>query len=91
VQAGIRRMPQRYAVRVVLDADPDDVAAFVGRWATVGGRSGAAVLEMNVDALDWALFVLANVDADFTVEAPPELADAVRRTSERFARAGHVS
>ena len=33
VQAGIRRMPQRYAVRVVLDADPTDVAAFVGRWA----------------------------------------------------------
>ena len=39
VQAGIRRMPQRYAVRVVLDADPTDVAAFVGRWAD--GHRGA--------------------------------------------------
>ncbi len=86
VQAGIRRMPQRYAVRVRLDADPEVVAGFVGHWATVTGTTGDALLEMNVDTLDWPLFILANVDGDFTVESPPELADAVRRTAERFAR-----
>ena len=86
VQAGIRRMPQRYAVRVVFDADPADVAAVTGRWATVTGEPGRAVLEMNVDTLEWPMFMLANIDADFVVESPPELADAVARAGARFAR-----
>ena len=90
VQAGIRRMPQRYAVRVVLDADPQEVSAFAGRWAAVSGRPGRAVLEMNVDGLEWALFMLANLDADFVVESPPELAEAVSRTADRFHRSKTV-
>ncbi len=91
VQAGIRRMPQRYAVRVALEADPDEVRAFVGRWATISGSPGGAVLEMNVDTLEWPLFILANIDAEFLVEAPQELADAVTRTADRFSRSGQVS
>lgn len=86
VQAGIRRMPQRYAVRVRLATDPAQVEAFVGRWAAVSGETGHAVLEMNVDTLDWPLFVLANLDAEFTVESPPELADAVAAVAARFLR-----
>ena len=84
-------MPQRYAVRVVFHADPAEVAAVVGRWATVTGTPGAARLEMNVDTLDWPVFVLANVDAAFTVESPPELAAAVTATAERFRRSASVS
>jgi predicted DNA-binding transcriptional regulator YafY len=91
VQAGIRRMPQRYAVRVVLDADPEAVAAFAGHWASVSGRDGRALLEMNVDSLDCARFMLANIDAEFVVESPTELADAVARTASRFARSVAVS
>ena len=91
VQAGIRRMPQRHAVRVVLDADPKDVTAFVGRWATISGKPGRAVLEMNVDTLDWPMFVLANIDAEFVVESPPELVEAVSRAGARFARSVPVS
>ena len=87
VQAGIRRMPQRYAVRVVFDADAAQVAAFVGRWANVTDEDGRAVMEMNTDSLDWPMFVLANVAAEFTVESPAELAEAVSRTAERFGRA----
>jgi predicted DNA-binding transcriptional regulator YafY len=86
VQAGIRRMPHRYAVHVVLEADVDDVAAVVGRWATVTGTGTRTVLEMNVDSLDWPLFVLATIDADFSVESPPELAEAAARMAARFAR-----
>jgi predicted DNA-binding transcriptional regulator YafY len=86
VQAGIRRMPQRYAVRVVFDGDPTEIAASVGHWATVTGRQGSAVLEMKVDTLDWPMFMLATIDADFTVESPPELAEAVTRTAVRFRR-----
>ena len=33
---------------------------------------------MNVDTLEWPMFMLANIDADFVVESPLELADAVR-------------
>jgi predicted DNA-binding transcriptional regulator YafY len=91
VQAGIRRMPQRYAVRVVLDAAAADVSAFVGHWGSVSEREGGAVLEMNVDSLDWAMFVLANLEAEFVVESPPELADAVARTAARFQRSAPES
>jgi predicted DNA-binding transcriptional regulator YafY len=86
VQAGIRRMPQRYAVRVVFHAPADDVAAFVGHWATVTGTKERAVLEMNVDGLEWPMYMLANIDADFTVESPPELLEAVTRTAARLGR-----
>ena len=86
VQAGIRRMPQRYAVRVVFDAAAEDVAAVAGRWATVTGDGDGAVLEMNVDTLEWPMFMLATVDADFTVESPPELVAAVSRVAGRFGR-----
>jgi predicted DNA-binding transcriptional regulator YafY len=91
VQAGIRRMPQRYAVRVVFDAEPAEVAAVVGRWASVIDDHGRAVLEMNADSLDWPMFVLANVSTDFTVESPPELAEAVSQVAARFQRSGAVS
>ena len=87
VQAGIRRMPQRYDVRVVLDASVEQVAALVGRWGRATGTDGRAVLEMHVDSLEWPLMVLANAEAEFTVQSPPELAEAVSRVASRFARA----
>jgi len=91
VQAGIRRMPHRYAVRVVLDAEPAAVEALLGHWATISGDPGAVLLEMGVDTLDWPLFVLANLDAEFTVQAPPELVAAVARTAGRFERAAKLT
>jgi predicted DNA-binding transcriptional regulator YafY len=87
VQAGIRRMPQRYAVRVAFDGDLARVAAVAGHWATVTETDEGVVLEMNVDSLDWPMFMLANIDAGFTIESPPELAEAVARTAGRFRRA----
>jgi predicted DNA-binding transcriptional regulator YafY len=87
VQAGIRRMPQRYAVRVQVDAPAEQVEAAVGRWGSVTGGKSSCLLEMNVDTLDWPLMVLANLDADFEVETPAELGDLIRRTGSRFARA----
>src|SRR6187551_673324 len=53
VQAGIRRMPQRYAVRVVLDTSVEQVARLVGHWGRASGSDGRAVLEMSVDTLEW--------------------------------------
>jgi predicted DNA-binding transcriptional regulator YafY len=88
VQAGIRQMPHRYAVRVRLDADREQVEAVVGRWGTVSGTPGDVVLEMSVDTLEWPMFVLANLDVGFSVESPPELVEAVGRVAERFERSG---
>ena len=87
VRQGIRRMPQRYAVRVVLDTSVEQAARLVGHWGRASGSDGRAVLEMSVDTLEWPLMLLANSQADFAVESPPELAQAVARAGARFARA----
>lgn len=88
VQGGIRRMPHRYAVRVLVESPAERVAAVVGRWADVepvdGGRSR---LLMSVDGLEWPVMVLAQVGADFTVESPEELASEVARVAGTFGRA----
>jgi predicted DNA-binding transcriptional regulator YafY len=87
VQSGIRRMPQKYAVRVRIDASPEIVARAVGSWGTVEPHEDGCVLSMNVDSLAWPVMVLVQVDADFDVESPDELATLVRRTAERFGAA----
>jgi predicted DNA-binding transcriptional regulator YafY len=84
VQSGIRRMPQRYAVRVRLHATVDEVAAAVGHWGVASGRDGACLLEMNVDALEWPVMVLTQLDRDFVVDGPPELVELLQRTARRF-------
>lgn len=85
VQSGIRRMPQRYAVRVRVDATVDRVASAVGHWGTASGTDGDCLLEMNLDSLEWPVVVLLGLDADFTVEGPPELVDLLGRAATRFA------
>ena len=87
VQQGIKRMPQRYAVRVRLDAPADEIAAHVGRWGSVTRDGDGCVLEMNVDDLGWPVMVLAGSGADFVVESPPELAEKVAEVGARFSRA----
>ena len=88
VQAGIRRMPQRYAVRVRIQAPVEKVAAAVNHWGTASGEDGDCLLEMNLDTLEWPVVVLMGLDADFTVESPPELIALLGRAAQRFAVAG---
>lgn len=88
VQQGIRRMPQRYAVRVRVATAADGLAAQVGRWGTVSEDGEGCVLEMNVDDLDWPVMVLAGSGAEFVVESPPELAAKVAEVGARFSRVG---
>ncbi|NYE35938.1 putative DNA-binding transcriptional regulator YafY [Nocardioides cavernae] len=86
VQQGIRRMPQRHAVRARLAMAADDLVPRVGRWGTVTADGDGCVLEMNVDDLDWPLMVLAGSGADFEVESPPELVAKVAEVGARFSR-----
>jgi predicted DNA-binding transcriptional regulator YafY len=88
VQAGIRQIPQRYAVRVRLAADVETVARAVGRWGTATAIEDGCLLEMSVDSLEWPVMVLAQLDVDFAIEGPAELSALLGRTAERFARAG---
>ena len=59
----------------------------MGHWGTASGTDGDCLLEMNLDSLEWPVVVLMGLDADFTVEGPPELVDLVARASQRFAAA----
>ena len=86
VQQGIRRMPQRYAVRVRVTTGAEELAAQVGRWGTVSADGEGCVLEMNVDDLGWPVMVLAGSGADFVVESPPELVEKVAEVGARFSR-----
>lgn len=86
VQAGIRRMPQRYAVRVRVAAPPDQVVAQVGHWADVSEVEGGCLMEMSTDSLAWPVMVLAATEAEFTVESPPELVETIAEVGKRFTR-----
>ncbi|WP_208543966.1 helix-turn-helix transcriptional regulator [Nocardioides seonyuensis] len=88
VRDGIRRMPQRYAVRVRVAMPVDELARQVGRWGDVTPDGGGCVLEMNVDSLDWPVMVLAGTGAEFVVESPPELVECVAEVGRRFGRSG---
>jgi predicted DNA-binding transcriptional regulator YafY len=88
VQAGFKQVPQRYAVKVRFEAPAQVLEDFVGRWAEIepAGES-ACVMTMNTDTLDWPMMVLSNVDADFRIEHPPELAERTAHAADRFTRA----
>jgi hypothetical protein len=45
---------------------------------------------MTADELEWPVFALVQLDADFTVVEPPELVEKVAAVAARFGRAsGH--
>jgi len=53
----------------------------------VSGTDGDCLLEMNLDSLEWPVVILLELDADFAVESPPELAGMLDRAARRFAAA----
>jgi predicted DNA-binding transcriptional regulator YafY len=88
VQSGIRRIPQRYDVRVRVATRAEVASRAVGQWGEVQEVDGGCVLTMSVDSLSWPVMVLAQLEAEFTVESPVELRELVGRVADRFARAG---
>lgn len=87
VQAGFRQIPQRYVVRVRIDADVAVVQRAVSRWGQVTPDGAGCLLEMNVDDLQWPVMVLAQVGAPFVVESPAELRAEVARVAAQFVAA----
>lgn len=86
VQAGFRRIPQRYAVSVRVESPADRVRSAVGHWGDVVDLGdGACRLAMAVDSLQWPVMVLAQVGAPFTIESPDELRAEVARVASVMA------
>jgi predicted DNA-binding transcriptional regulator YafY len=87
VAAGIKQMAHRYDVRFRIALPADAVEADLGRWATITPDGDGCRVQMPTDTLDWPLMVLARTEADFTVEGPPELVEALASAADRFAQA----
>ncbi|MGL4744399.1 MAG: helix-turn-helix transcriptional regulator [Dermatophilaceae bacterium] len=88
VRAGFRRIPQRFSVRVRVEAPADRVRSTVWTYGEVVARGDdACLLEMNVDSLEWPVMVLAQVGAPFEVETPDELRKACAAVATHFTAA----
>ncbi|WP_235736540.1 helix-turn-helix transcriptional regulator [Nocardioides alcanivorans] len=87
VRAGIRSVPKKYDVRVRFAAPVETVAAAVGRWATITPAGDGALMVMQADDFFWPLSVVATIDAEFTIESPPELVEAIADSAARLTRA----
>lgn len=91
VQAGFRRIPSRYDVRVRVAAPLDDVRRAVGGWGTVSELdSSECLLEWNTDDLTWPVLVLGHIGAPFVIESPDELRGACRRMADLLASASRA-
>jgi predicted DNA-binding transcriptional regulator YafY len=88
VRSGIDRVSAGYDVDVLIEAPATEVRAKIGRWSTVDEIDPVRCrVRMNTDSLDWPVYALGIVGADFQVIAPPELRDLVADWSRRFTRA----
>jgi predicted DNA-binding transcriptional regulator YafY len=88
VRAGLEAGPASHTVEVRVDAPAASVAARLGRWATAEPiDEGHCLLRMTADTFDWPAMALGSLGAEFTVIAPPELAEYLREWGERFGRA----
>jgi predicted DNA-binding transcriptional regulator YafY len=93
VARAITTAPYRHQARILLHAPADVVAERLP--PTVGivepAEPGCAVLTAGSDSLDALAFHVAMLDLDFTVLAPPELADRVAVLATRLAAASDAS
>lgn len=88
VRAGLRNLPAAHAVEVLVHAPAAAVQAKVGRWAEIEEVDAAScLLRMTTDTLDWPLFALGGVGAEFEVRTPPDLVAQAREWGARFQRA----
>jgi predicted DNA-binding transcriptional regulator YafY len=87
MRARLAAIPNKYDVSVVFRAPSTVVAGFVGQWAAVEPvDADSCRMRMNVDDLNWPLWVLGGLGADFTIESPAELRTRVRTAAETLLR-----
>ncbi|MGD9750792.1 MAG: helix-turn-helix transcriptional regulator [Acidimicrobiia bacterium] len=95
VRAGIDSASAPLEVEAIVELPVDELPGYWLRWATAepepAGGGGASRVVLRVGSLDWALFLLAATEADFTVVRPPELRLELQRWARRLARAARRS
>jgi predicted DNA-binding transcriptional regulator YafY len=88
VRGSIERMPMKHDAVVDVAAPAADVERAIGRWSTVESLGAETCrVHMTTDDLEWPVHALAQLDADFTVLTPPELAARVAAVAGRFGAA----
>jgi hypothetical protein len=82
-------MQQRVAGRVRVHAPADEIAARMGNWALAVQPDGPlrCLLTLAGRSVDDLAFWLGAMDCDFEVVESAELAEAVGRLADRYARA----
>ncbi|MEP7091327.1 MAG: YafY family protein [Nocardioidaceae bacterium] len=92
VKSGLRTVPHRHHVSVVVSSSADAVRRRVDRWATVEELGEQRCrLTMEADDLAWPMLALAGTGADFVIEGPPELVERTAAVGAAFSRAAEVS
>ena len=88
VRSRLRARNHAYRVRAEVDRPANDLRERYGRWVDVEEiLPNRSRLTIDTDHLDWAVHVLAGIDAPFTVQEPSELRQRLALVAERFAQA----
>ena len=88
VRARISGVSSGYDVEALVSAAAGEVRAKIGRWCSVEPVDpGRCRVLMTTDSLEWPVFALGAVGADFSVVSPPELVELIRDWGTRFGRA----
>ena len=82
VRDSLGSMPRRYEAVITVHAPVEEVAAFARRYG--GSVDDDGNLRMAGDSLPWLAAMIALLDADFDVHAPPELVDRLRTLKSRL-------
>ena len=89
VAAKTRQVQMKVQGRVIVHAPAAEVAARMGTWSGSIERQGPdrCLLQLGGRSVDDIAFWLGALEADFEVVDSPDLAAAVRRIADRYARA----
>jgi predicted DNA-binding transcriptional regulator YafY len=89
VAAKTRQVQMKVQGRVIVHAPAEEVAARLGTWSGSIEPQGPrrCLLQLGGRSVDDLAFWLGALEADFEVVESPELAAAVRRIADRYARA----
>jgi predicted DNA-binding transcriptional regulator YafY len=85
MRQNLANRPYTWLAEVALDASMEQVRQRVGpAVGTLESVEGGVLLRIGSDDLNWIVRFLTGLGIDFTVLAPPELRQAVRREAERL-------
>lgn len=88
VRSGILRSRSLLDVVAVIDAPGEQVQGRLGQWATVTAVDDERCrVQLHAESLEWAVFALGSLGAEFRVEQPAELQQLLAQWAGRFARA----